>query len=209
MACFILDLKKNSQGKYVTTPGNGEWKLEVFPLTLSGYRNGLYRMLSSLASFPHFSIAEATEIESSHGLHPCLETRLRRNIGLSNLLDWETTWTKVSVTACENSFTSSLVCKGGWCLCLIRFCCPSASRLPGEAWSRCSLRRPGCPFLVYCLRMYQGAFNCPTLHTETNLRTLNHSDDVFFPVFLSSAVQNLNDQYQCSESGPCYKARGL
>lgn len=136
---------------------------------IPGYKNGLHCMLSFLASLPHFSLAETTEIESARWLHPWLETHLRRNMGLSNLLDWERTWMQVSVTACVSSFTSRLACKGGWWPCLIRFCCPSASCLPGEAWSRCPLRRPGWLFLVYWLRMCQGSLQLPSRDVYTSL----------------------------------------
>lgn len=100
---------------------------------IPGYKNGLHCMLSFLASLPHFNLAEATEIESACWLHPWLETHLRRNMGLSNLLDWERTWMQVSVTACVSSFTSRLACKGGAWPCLIRSYCPSAScQMPSE-----------------------------------------------------------------------------
>lgn len=98
---------------------------------------------------------------SAHWLHPWLETHLRRNVGLSNPWLWERTWTQLSATPCMNGFTSKLVCKAGRCACFIRLCRASASCLPGEAWCRCPLRRPGCLLLVYWLRMHQGAFSCP------------------------------------------------
>lgn len=177
---------------------------------IPGYKNGLHCMLSFLASLPHFNLAEATEIESACWLHPWRETHLRRNMGLSNLLDWERTWMQVSVTACVSSFTSRLACKGGWWPCLIRSCCPSAScQMPSE---KTRLAVPGllaqdAPREPSAAQ--QRCLHVSWLHRVTNFRTQNQSNDVCFAFFFSSAVQNLNDFYQCSESGPYYNARVL